>query len=120
MTEESESDIGEMRVNIRWGRAQVDTLKRAASLYGVPYQTYAKQAAMRQAIADLRAAFPAMAWLPLNESNVPRAVLNALEGKPDFETVVVDGLTYIRVSGQVAVAVPDVNGRSEVAAGGPI
>jgi hypothetical protein len=28
--------------------------KRAAALYGVPYQTYLKEAALRQAIADLK------------------------------------------------------------------
>ncbi len=54
--DEAERELSEMRVNIRWGRAQVATLKRAAAVYGVPYQTYVKEAAMRQAISDLRAA----------------------------------------------------------------
>jgi predicted DNA binding CopG/RHH family protein len=52
----AERELSEMRVNLRWGKAQVATLKRAAALYGVPYQTYLKEAAMRQAINDLRAA----------------------------------------------------------------
>ena len=31
-------------------------IRRAAAAYGMPYQTYVKQAAFRQALADLRAA----------------------------------------------------------------
>jgi hypothetical protein len=31
-------------------------IKRAAAMYGVPYQTYLKEAAFRQAIADLHRA----------------------------------------------------------------
>ena len=34
----------------------MDTVKRAAALAGVPYQTYIKQIVFRQAVADLRAA----------------------------------------------------------------
>jgi hypothetical protein len=51
---QAEQDLAELRVNLRWGKAQVDTIKRAASLYGVPYQTYVKEAAFRQALADLQ------------------------------------------------------------------
>lgn len=56
LIEQAERDIEETRVNFRWGKAQVDTVKRAAALAGVPYQTYIKQVAFRQAVADLRAA----------------------------------------------------------------
>lgn len=49
----AEEDIAEMRVSMRWGKEQVEIIKRAADLIGVPYQTYVKEAAFRQAIADL-------------------------------------------------------------------
>jgi predicted DNA binding CopG/RHH family protein len=55
------ADVGEVRVNFRWGRAQVDTLKRAAAIYGVPYQTYLKMVALRAAQTDLQRADPAIA-----------------------------------------------------------
>lgn len=56
MIEQADRDVAEMRVNMRWGKTQVAVIKRAAALYGMPYQTYVKQAALRQAIADLQAA----------------------------------------------------------------
>jgi predicted DNA binding CopG/RHH family protein len=43
-------------VNYHWSKLQVDAVKRAAALAGVPYQTYIKQVVFRQAVADLRAA----------------------------------------------------------------
>ncbi len=59
MEEETESEVanrapGEARVNFRWGREQLAFVKRAAATMGVPYQTYIKQAAFRQAAADLQ------------------------------------------------------------------
>ncbi len=56
MIDQAEREIEETRVNFRWGKLQVDTVKRAAALAGVPYQTYMKQVVFRQAVADLRAA----------------------------------------------------------------
>ncbi len=56
MIDQAELEIEETRVNFRWGKLQVDTVKRAAALAGVPYQTYMKQVVFRQAVADLRAA----------------------------------------------------------------
>jgi predicted DNA binding CopG/RHH family protein len=41
---------------LRWGRQQLDLVRRAAALAGVPYQTYLKMAAIRAAINDLRVA----------------------------------------------------------------
>jgi hypothetical protein len=41
---------------LRWGRAQLAVVRRAASLAGVPYQTYLKEAAFRTALHDLQAA----------------------------------------------------------------
>ncbi len=52
--DQAEEDIAVMRVSLRWGREQVDIIKRAARHYGVPYQTYLKEAALRQAISDLK------------------------------------------------------------------
>lgn len=57
MIEQAERDIaalGEVRVNFRWGREPLGIVRRAAALHGVPYQTYLKQAALRQALTDLK------------------------------------------------------------------
>lgn len=43
-------------MTLRWGRVQLDIVRRAARLAGVPYQTYLKQATMQRAIEDLRVA----------------------------------------------------------------
>ncbi len=56
MIEQADRDIEETRVSFRWGKSQLDVVKRAARLLGVPYQTYIKEAVFRQAVADLRAA----------------------------------------------------------------
>ena len=56
LVEQAEKDItNEARVNLRWPNAQLDVIKHAAALYGMPYQTYLKQAAFRQALTDLDA-----------------------------------------------------------------
>lgn len=59
MEEETEQELAARpvegtRVNFRWGREQLEFVKRAAAAMGVPYQTYIKQAAFRQAAADLQ------------------------------------------------------------------
>ncbi|MBW1878398.1 MAG: hypothetical protein JRI25_16070 [Deltaproteobacteria bacterium] len=51
---QAERDVTEARVNFRWGTAQVDLIKRAAKLAGVPYQTYIKQVVFRKAMEDLK------------------------------------------------------------------
>lgn len=56
MIAQADQDIAAARVNFRWGRPQVDIVKRAAALTGVPYQTYIKQVVFRRALADLTAA----------------------------------------------------------------
>ena len=56
MEAEADHEVEELRVNFRWGSQQVDMVKLAADLVGVPYQTYIKEAVYRQAIADIRAA----------------------------------------------------------------
>jgi len=50
----AERPSDEARVNFRWGREQLDFVRRAAAAMGVPYQTYIKQAAFRQAAVDLQ------------------------------------------------------------------
>jgi predicted DNA binding CopG/RHH family protein len=58
LVEQAEQDIAELKdevqVNFRWSRGQLELVKRAAALHGVPYQTYLKQATIRQAITDLK------------------------------------------------------------------
>jgi len=52
--EEREQHGAEMRVNIRWGRDQVNIIKKAAAGLDVPYQLYIKQVVIRQAMIDLK------------------------------------------------------------------
>lgn len=46
----------EARVNMRWTKAQLAVIRRAAALVGVPYQSYLKQVALERAMQDLGAA----------------------------------------------------------------
>ena len=50
---QADQQIAEARVNFRWGKIQVELVKRAAEAIGVPYQTYIKQVVYRQALKDL-------------------------------------------------------------------
>ena len=56
MTKAADEEIEAARVNFRWGREQVELVKRVAQLMGVPYQTYIKQVVYKQALADLKEA----------------------------------------------------------------
>src|SRR2546428_13022943 len=53
--EEAEEEIGEARVNGRFGREQLDMVRRAAALRGIPYQIYIKDAVYERAFDDLSA-----------------------------------------------------------------
>jgi predicted DNA binding CopG/RHH family protein len=53
MTKAADEEIEAARVNFRWGREQVELVKRVAELMGIPYQTYIKQVVYRQAVADI-------------------------------------------------------------------
>jgi hypothetical protein len=53
---QADGEREEAHVTLRWGRKQLDIVRKAARLAGVPYQTYLKQATMHRAIEDLRAA----------------------------------------------------------------
>lgn len=55
MIEEAEREIDEARVNVRFGREQLETVRRAAALKGVPYQIYIKEAVYERAFQDLSA-----------------------------------------------------------------
>lgn len=55
LIEETERDVRAARVSLRWLKPQVDVIKQAAAKLGIPYQTYIKQAAFRQALVDLKA-----------------------------------------------------------------
>ena len=55
LTAAADRQLGEEeRVGIRWQRASLDVVRQAADLAGVPYQTYVKQVAFRQALTDLK------------------------------------------------------------------
>ena len=51
---EAEVEAGEERVGLRWAKSPLRVVQRAAMLAGVPYQTYVKMAAYRQALSDLK------------------------------------------------------------------
>jgi predicted DNA binding CopG/RHH family protein len=53
---QADSERDDAHVTLRWGRRQLEIVRKAARLAGVPYQTYLKQATMQRAIDDLRAA----------------------------------------------------------------
>ena len=50
---EADQELAAGSVTLRWGRDQIAVVKRAASLMGVPYQTYLKQVVFKQALADI-------------------------------------------------------------------
>jgi hypothetical protein len=53
---EADRDIVAGIVTLRWGREQIAIIQRAAELMGIPYQTYLKHVAIKQALADLEQA----------------------------------------------------------------
>ena len=50
----AEARLEEERVSIRWPRGSLQVIREAAQLHGVPYQTYVKQVAFRQALTDMK------------------------------------------------------------------
>lgn len=65
---EADEEIAGATVTFRWGKAQVDVVKRAAGILGVPYQTYLKQVVFKQALEDI-----ARAEQVLHPQDEPRA-----------------------------------------------
>jgi hypothetical protein len=53
---QAESERVDVSVTFRWGQKQLDIVRRAAQVAGIPYQTYLKDVVMRAALADLRGA----------------------------------------------------------------
>lgn len=62
--DQADSERVDVSVTFRWGQQQLDIVRRAARLAGIPYQTYLKGAVMRCAIDDLRGAREAGIELP--------------------------------------------------------
>jgi len=54
MIEQAEKELEETRVSFRWGKDQLEIIKRAADLMGIPYQTFLKLAAYEHALAVLK------------------------------------------------------------------
>lgn len=52
--EDAEKELEEARINFRWGREQLNLVKKTANLIGIPYQTYIKQVVYRQCLQDLK------------------------------------------------------------------
>jgi predicted DNA binding CopG/RHH family protein len=72
MEELADEEAGPVAITLRWGRGQVDLVKRAAALMGVPYQTYLKQVVFRQALADIEQARAALGAPGERESRARR------------------------------------------------
>jgi len=56
MTETADQDIAAAQIAFSWGPDQLATVKRAAAIIGVSYQSYIKQVLLRQALMDIRSA----------------------------------------------------------------
>jgi predicted DNA binding CopG/RHH family protein len=54
MIEQAEKELEETRVSFRWGKEQLEIIRRAADLMGIPYQTFLKLAAYEHALAVLK------------------------------------------------------------------
>jgi hypothetical protein len=53
MEREADAELLGGTITLRWGRQQIDVVKRAAAIFGVPYQTYLKQVVFKQALEDI-------------------------------------------------------------------
>jgi predicted DNA binding CopG/RHH family protein len=51
---ETDLEAAPIHTTIRWSREQLAVIRCAAERYGMPYQTYVKDAAFRRAVEDLR------------------------------------------------------------------
>ena len=54
MIEQADKEFEEARVNIRWQKQQLDLVKKAASLIGIPYQIYIKDIVFRKSVEDIK------------------------------------------------------------------
>jgi predicted DNA binding CopG/RHH family protein len=53
MIEQADKEIEEKRIHFRWNSSQIDIVKKASALMGIPYQTYLKQAVFEKALKDI-------------------------------------------------------------------
>lgn len=58
MIEQAEKELEETRVSFRWGKEQIEVVKKAANLMGIPYQTFLKLAVYEHALAVLKSSEP--------------------------------------------------------------
>lgn len=79
---QADKERDEVAVTFRWGQKQLAIVRRAAQLPGIPYQTYLKDAVMRQAVADLNAAASAgldtMGPSPIGTSATATEIVNQM------------------------------------------
>ena len=54
MIDTAENDIDEARIFFRWNKKQLDLVKEAAKLIGIPYQTYIKTVLFKQSLEDIK------------------------------------------------------------------
>jgi predicted DNA binding CopG/RHH family protein len=54
MVDEADRELGEVRIRLRWPQPEINLIRQAAARGGIPYQTYIRQAAVRQALVDLK------------------------------------------------------------------
>lgn len=50
---QADKELQEVRINMRWGKDQLNTVKRVADGIGIPYQTYIKHVVLKQSLQDL-------------------------------------------------------------------
>lgn len=53
MERQADDEILGRSITLRWGKKQIDVVRRAAEILGVPYQTYLKQVVFKQALEDI-------------------------------------------------------------------
>lgn len=74
-TTEADAEDLELRVNFRWDRQSLELVREAAKVMGnIPYQTYLKQAVIRQARLDLAQAQMQMTTYTAEPSIAPGMV----------------------------------------------
>lgn len=56
MIKTAEEQIEDVRVSFRWKSKQLNIIKQASELIGVPYQTYIKTVLFKQSIEDIKKA----------------------------------------------------------------
>ena len=56
MIDIAEDDIEEARIFFRWNKKQLNLVKEAADLIGIPYQTYIKTVLFKQSLEDIKKA----------------------------------------------------------------